>query len=428
MVIVMTGSANSSSHQVVILGAGYAGLMAALGLSGRNRIGSVALISERDEFVERIRLQEALAGQVPARIPSLAGFLAKTGIAFIRGRVVSLDAAGHCVRVDIGGELREIAFERSIYALGSAVDRVSVPGVSEHAYCLDPGEGERSAGALRGRLAASAGSGLRVVVVGGANTATKVAGEIKSTWPELDVAMVSKSDVGDFHKGSKVQGIVRAELERLGVRLVDQHAVLRVRSGEVVLDSGETMRADVCVWAGGLRAPPIARQAGLAVDDQDRILADAKLSSTSHPHIIAVGDAVHPLAPTGARYRMSAFAAVTTGAYAARRIAREAKGRSPRPFSFSAYGQGVAIGKSGVGFTTFPNDGDAYFLLRGSLARHVRNLFVRALVLFLKLERLLPGSALFWIGRRRVSWTRAREMTAFASEPPGAVPITRGAE
>jgi NADH dehydrogenase FAD-containing subunit len=197
LVIVMTGSAKSSSYQVVILGAGYAGLMAALGLSGRNRIESVALISERDEFVERIRLQEAVSGEVPARIPSLAGFLAKTRIAFIRGRVVSLDAAGHRVRVDIGGERAEIAFERCVYALGSAIDRVSVPGVSEHAYCLDPGEGERSAGALRSRLAASVGSGLRVVVVGGANTATEVAGEIKSIWPELDVAMVSKSDVGD---------------------------------------------------------------------------------------------------------------------------------------------------------------------------------------------------------------------------------------
>lgn len=86
-----------------------------------------------------------------------------------------------------------------------------------------------------------------------------------------------------------------------------------------------------------------------------------------------------------------------------------ARGRSPRPFSFSAYGQGVAIGHRGVGFFTFPNDTGAYLVVRGPLALRIRNLFVWALVAFLKLERQFPGSSLFWIGRRRVSWKRARE-------------------
>src|SRR5215470_12489952 len=176
-----------------------------------------------------------------------------------------------------------------------------------------------------------------------------------------------------------------------------------------------------CVWAGGLRAAPIAREAGLAVDEQDRILVGPTLSSISHAHILAVGDAANPTARTGARYRMSAFAAIISGAYVAKRIVNEARGRKPRPFSFSAYGQGVAIGRSGVGFFTFPNDGDAYFVLRGPFALRVRNLFVWALVFFLKLERRYPGSALFWIGRRRVPWKRAREpMSATAANPMSA--------
>ena len=68
-----------------------------------------------------------------------------------------------------------------------------------------------------------------------------------------------------------------------------------------------------------------------------------------------------------------------------------------------------AIGRSGVGFFTFPNDGRAYFILRGPVALRVRNLFVWFLVFFLRLERKYPGLALFWIGRRRVSWQAANE-------------------
>ena len=47
-------------YDVVILGAGYAGLMAALRLGlpkGRSRI---ALVSFRPDFLERVRLQEVL--------------------------------------------------------------------------------------------------------------------------------------------------------------------------------------------------------------------------------------------------------------------------------------------------------------------------------------------------------------------------------
>jgi NADH dehydrogenase len=384
--------------------------MAALGLAGKNTFDRVVLVNERDEFVERIRLQESVSGPVAHRMPSLTQFLAGTRIEFICGRVEALDAVNRIVRIDSGGTKRELAFDRCIYALGSATDAHSVPGVDQHAYRLDPGEDRRSATALCSRLAESSAPSLRVAVVGGANTATEVAGEIKAHCPQADVTMISRSRAANFRKGSKLEEIARSELERLGVTLVDHQTVTEVRAGEVVTASGRIFPADICVWAAGVHAAPFANLAGLAVDPQGRIFADSTLSSISHPHILAVGDALHPTAPSGARYRMSAFAAIISGAYAAHRILAERRGQKPRPFSFSAYGQGVAIGTGGVGFFTFPDDGDAYFVLRGPLALRIRNVFVAALVFFLKLERRFPGSALFWIGRRRVSWKQVERL------------------
>jgi len=409
MEIAMAKVADTSDYEVIVLGAGYAGLMAALGLAGRNRLTRIALVSGNEQFVERIRLQEGVSGTVAARMPPLADFLAKTKVEFIRGHVEALDAVKRCVRIDVDSAAREFTFDRCIYALGSRIDEVSVRGVAEHAYRLDPGSGSRFVDALRSKLEASAGQSIRVVIVGGANTATEAAGEIKATWPTAEVTMISRSRGGDFKKGARLEHVVRAELQRLGVRLIDSQTIAEVRASEVVTAVGDIIPADICVWAGGLRAAPIAREAGLAVDPQDRILVDPTLSSISHPHIVAVGDAANPIAPTGAHYRMSAFAAIISGAYAAKRIVDETRGREPRPFSFSAYGQGVAIGRSGVGFFTFPNDSRAYFVLRGPLALCIRNVFVWFLVFFLKLERRYPGSSLFWIGRRRVSWKRVRE-------------------
>ena len=403
-----------AAYDVVVLGAGYAGLMAALGLAGANPFRRIAIVSERDHFVERIRLQEALVAPVAARLPPFRRLLAGAKVEFIHGWVASLDPDGHRVRVDTGGRVFEIAFGRCVYALGSSADVARVKGAADHAYRLDPGDGARSAAALRAKLAAERGRPLRVVVAGGGNTATEAAGEIKAARPDADVLMVTRQRAGDFGKGRALETIVRGELATLGVRFIDGQAIVEVRPAEVETENGRSYPFDICVWAVGVRASPVAARAGLAVDPQGRILADENLRSISHPDVTAVGDALAPVAPTGARYRLSAFAACATGAYAAKALIAERYGREPRPFSFSAYGQGVSIGSRGVGFFSFPDDTSAYAVVRGPLALRIRNLFVWSLVFFLRLERLWPGSALFWIGRRRAARSGAQERVSAA--------------
>src|SRR6478735_9584144 len=99
----MSGNEQDNHAAIVILGAGYAGLMAALGLSGKKNLGRIVLISGRHEFVERIRLQESVAREVAGRLPPLAEFLAGSGIEFLQGTVRSLDPAANRVVVDCGG-------------------------------------------------------------------------------------------------------------------------------------------------------------------------------------------------------------------------------------------------------------------------------------------------------------------------------------
>ena len=73
---------------------------------------------------------------------------------------------------------------------------------------------------------------------------------------------------------------------------------------------------------------------------------------------------------------MSAFTALVSGAYAADAILAQRAKRRLQPFSFSTFGQGIAIGRGGVGFFSYPDDRQTLFIVKGRTARHIRNFFV----------------------------------------------------
>jgi NADH dehydrogenase FAD-containing subunit len=119
----------------------------------------VALVNPRAQFLERVRGQESIVAPVTPRIPSISEFFAGTTIEFICGSVTSLDAEQWRIRITTDAQEREIAFDQAIYALGSHVDVDNVPGVAEHAYRLDPGDGP-----FRGGAAVEAASTRRSAV------------------------------------------------------------------------------------------------------------------------------------------------------------------------------------------------------------------------------------------------------------------------
>ena len=389
-------------YDVIVMGAGYAGLMAALRLGAKKHDLRVALINPRDDFVERIRLQESIVAEVAPRIASMSKFLLGTNVEFMRAHVLSFDAAKKRMSILSDAGERDIFFSQAICTLGSRVDTSSTPGVADFAYWLDPGDGPRAVAALRARLNRTSQSALRIVAIGGGATAIEAAGEIKTAWPKLEVTLVSRTRAGDF-KNEIVEKALREELTRLGIRLVDNEDVTSVTQTSVLTRSGRTIASDICVWAGGMLASSVAADAGLAVDAQGRIWVDGNLRSISHPHILAAGDAAHPVGSTGAPYRMAAYTAIASGAHTADVILKSRTARSGvRPFAFSTLAQAIAVGRLGVLFPLDGNDRQALFVLKGRLARQTRDFFIWLTLYFLRFERALPG-LLDWPGRHRVS-------------------------
>lgn len=395
------------AYDVLVLGAGYAGLMAALRLSRRKLGLRVALVNAEDPFVERVRLQESMVHAVAPRIASLTDYLRPTPVKFICGRVTALDPARRVVQIDVDGERREVGFNQAIYALGSRVDVENVPGAADYTYRLDAGDDPLAAAGLRRALHALAGEPARILAVGGGALSVEAAAEAKSTWPQMEVTLVSASRAGDF-KDARVEAALRGGLNRLGVTLIDNTKVREIGPKDVVTEDGRRLSYDVCIWAAGMRSTPIARGAGLEVDEQGRVLVGPDMRSVSHPFILAAGDCAHPIAPTGAPYRLSALTAAVSGVYAGEQAAAGPGQRPPPPFSFSTFAQAVAVGRYAAVFPLDANDNPILFVLRGRLASHIRGVLIWLVLHFITLERHLPGMQ-SWPGRRRISQREADE-------------------
>lgn len=393
-------SEKATSPHVVILGAGYAGVMTAARLAGRTRGRNIAitLINADDAFVERPLLHEAATGKPPRRLP-LSRFLKGTPVRFVRGIVTRLEPDVHSVTVRVDAqETRQIRYDALVYALGSHTDRDAVPGVRDYAYALDA-SGDRGAAALFERLNALKESRGQVVVVGSGPTGIELATQIADVYPSLRVQLITQGEFGDF-KTPRVQRYMRRATERLGVGIVERAAVGEVRESEVVTAAG-AYPFDALVWAGGFRAFDFASAAGLKVGEKGEILVDAYFRSVSHPSIFAVGDSAKPITSTGAPYRMGVFPAVVSGGHTADNLVRLLRGKPLQPLGFSYYGQGIALGvRDAVGFATFPDDMPIGPLYTGRLGLFIRSFFLKLIREMIVVERRFPG-ILYWFGRNR---------------------------
>lgn len=176
--------------QVVVLGAGYAGLMAAMRMAKKTdqRAVGITLVNASETFNERVRHHQLITGQrLPER--SLAQMLEKTRIRFEHGAVVELHPKRRTVSLRTGlDRTAELRYDYLIYALGSHIDVGSTPGARENAYTLD----ESSAKALAPLLPELAAQGARVLLVGGDNTGVEVGTELAERFPIWAIANPDK--------------------------------------------------------------------------------------------------------------------------------------------------------------------------------------------------------------------------------------------
>ncbi|MDG4771814.1 FAD-dependent oxidoreductase [Solwaraspora sp. WMMD792] len=293
-------------HRIVVLGAGYAGAIAAGRLARRLDPADVAItvVNAEPDFVERVRMHQLATGQDLKPRP-LREMFAGTGIELRVATVTGVDVDARTVTVAAsdgsdGSGANELGYDTLVYALGSGWNPGAVPGVAEHAAEIASRPGALR---LRARLAGLA-AGRPVVVVGGGLTGLEAATEIAEARPDLDVALAVRGGLGDT-LSPKGRAHLRKVLAGLTITVYEHTAVTGVAADRVTTADGGTIPAAVTVWTAGFAVHPIARTTGLQLADSGQIVVDGTMRSVSHPDVYAVGDAAWAIGSGGKPLRMS---------------------------------------------------------------------------------------------------------------------------
>jgi NADH dehydrogenase len=388
----LVGTGSSSSKRVVaVIGAGYAGVIAA------NRLRSsftteeaarthIVIINPSESFIERIRLHQVAAGTIQTAAVPLASVL-HPDVRLLAGTAVLIDPVSQIIEVRTNAETLTLHYELMIYAVGSRTS-IGIPGADTHAYPLADADG-----ALRARSALKVGpSGQRIVIVGGGFTSMEAASEIAEQHPDAGVILVCGGELAESMT-PRARASIRRSLNRLNVTIRSGERVAAVTSEGVVLESGELISADVCIWSASFAVPELAAVSGLATDGIGRLRVDSCLRSVDYANIIGAGDAIITPASVGSHLRMGCAAALPLGGFAAQTALSQLRAAEPEPVSVGFVLQCLSLGRRDSYIQVVgPDDSPRRLRFRGRTGAWIKEAICRMTVSALQKERLRPGA------------------------------------
>lgn len=352
--------------RLVIIGAGFAGMYAALSAARLRDIQGdspeeleIALVAPEPTLVVRPRLYE----QKPETLTApLQDVLKAIDVVYVQGIAETIDTRSRTVEIaSLKGAKKSLSYDRLVVATGSRLFRPNIPGLAEHGFSVDQLDDAIALDRHLHRLPNRPAKNGRdtVVVAGGGFTGIETATEMPARLRAIlgedikpRVVIVDRNGAIAPDMGAGPRPVIEDALRKLGVEARLGAGVASLDNSGVTLSDGERIEAETVIWAAGMRAAPLTAQVSAERDNFGRLVVDRDLRVPSVPGVFATGDAARAACDDLGNYAlMSCQHATRMGAFAGNNAAAELLGVPTKPYHQEAYATCLDLGEAGAIFT-----------------------------------------------------------------------------
>jgi len=352
------------STNLTVLGTGFAAMSLIRRIDTRRY--EVVVVSPRNHFLFTPLLPSTTVGTIEFRSIIEPIRTARKGIRYIPAACEDIEPETREIVCHASGEDSSfrISYDRLVIAVGAKTHTFGLPGVEEHALflkelsdareirqrlieCVERASTPAVTEAERTRL-------LHAVIVGGGPTGVEFAAELhdflqrdlRKGYPDVAglfrITLLESRDSILTTFDATLQAYAARSFARDGIEVRTGSLVESVEPSGVTLSDGTVLPAGLVVWSAGIAATPFVQGLRLAKDARGRLITDDSLRCQGQANVLALGDAA---VIEGLDFPATAQTAQQQGAYLARSLNRETRGKEMRPFRYRHMGMLAYIGR-----------------------------------------------------------------------------------
>lgn len=354
----------NTNPRVVIVGAGFGGLVAARTLA-RYPVRITLIDRQNFHTFQPLLYQVATAGLSPGEIAAPIRWIVRNrrNVEVLMSEVQDFDLTRRVVKLADS----EIPYDYLIVASGASHAYFGhdeweplAPGLKTIQDALEIRRRVLLAFELAERRANSEKEQVQLnfVVVGGGPTGVELAGTLaeiahRALTNEFRTIDPRKTQIVLLEGGPRIlpsypddlSRSAEEQLKRLGVEVHTSAMVTNVTPGAVHM--GDTqLSAAVVIWAAGVAASPLGKKLGATCDRAGRVAVNPDLSLPGHPEVFVIGDLATLKDENGKMLPGVAPVAMQEGKATAENIAAELRGEPRKSFHYFNKGNLATIGRA----------------------------------------------------------------------------------
>jgi NADH dehydrogenase len=348
--------------RIVILGAGYGGVVTALRLQKELNYNEadVTLVNKHDYHYITTHLHMPAAGTdhpKNAKI-NILKLIDEFKVDFVKSTVVQIKPQEKKVILEDG----TLSYDYLVVGLGGEPETFGIPGMKENAMNI---RSINSVNLIREHIeyqfakykADVRRKELITFVVGGAGfTGIEFVGELADRIPELSRKFnVDPAEVKLYNIEAMPTALppgfppelVQYALDSLtkrGVTFKLSTPIKECTPDGVIVGEGEEIKAGTVIWTGGVRGNRLVEEAGFEAV-RGRVKVDPYLRVPGMENVFIVGDSSVVMNAEGRPYPPTAQIATQQGESCASNLVAAIRGEAPKEFVFSQKGSVASLGK-----------------------------------------------------------------------------------